>query len=485
MNIKELASYADMKIIDRRLDKSRALHPTTSGNCNSDELLFVYPRIGGGYSITPDKITGKPYAIVCDGTYAKLVKNIPLLITDNTRVALSHAAYLDNDLNNKNLKIVAITGTNGKTTTATFLSGILNHAGIRSGQIGTGIIKSAGENLADTNYSMTTPDPIELYSALGKFCHDNCPVAVIEATSHAIALDKLAPLKFERGIFTNLSSEHMDFHKSSEQYFSTKLSLFKKCRGGIFNIDDEYGERAYNLCDIPKTSVGIINRGEAYATDIESDGWHGTRFIYRETGLMSRVDIRLPGVFNVYNAMLAMRCAIELGLTPKEAKDGLASVNSVPGRMEVIRDEPVVIIDYAHTPVAMINVLKTLNKRKNNRQKLILVFGCGGERDQEKRPLMAQIAEKYADLIILTNDNSRGEKPEKIAKEIIIGFSARANYTYIPDRAKAIKRALESAGENDIVAIIGKGHEKYIIDSDGKHPFDERAIVDNFYSANE
>lgn len=482
MNLNLLIPRIKPKLVDRRLNGTRRLIPTTGNKLDENSLLFVYKRLNGEYSISPHDINRKPYALVCDTAYAEEVRDIPLIITAEPRAAYAHACYLYNEIDDNVMKLVAVTGTNGKTTTAELLASIFRYNGIPYGEIGTGKIKIGDSLLSDTDYSMTTPDPELLYSSLGKMQRAACKYVVMEATSHAMTLGKLAPLTFERGIFTNLSHDHLDFHGNTEEYYKAKLSLFDRCRGGIFNVDDEFAERAYNDAPHIKTSVGIISKADAYATDISTDGSLGSIFNYRERGLITRVELRLPGVFNIYNALLAMRCAIELGLTPKEAKDGIAALDKVDGRMEKVHTDPTVIIDFAHTPHAMENALKSLKRRKSSGQKLITVFGCGGERDKEKRPIMARIAEIHSDFVVLTSDNSRSEPTEEILWETERGFYNSNSFTVIPDRCRAIEYALGMAAKNDIVAILGKGHERYIIDSEGKHPFNEREIISSFYT---
>ena len=481
MNLNSLITHIKPILVDRGLRGSRPLIPATRGPINENHLLFVYKRLNGEYSISKNEIRERPYALVCDADYAKGIHDIPLIISDDPRAAYAYACYLYNEIDDSEMKIIAITGTNGKTTTASLLCSILKHSGISFGKICTGMIAIGDNVITDPEYSMTTPDPELLYSSLGEMKKAGCKYVVMEATSHAITLGKLAPLRFERGIFTNLSHDHLDFHGNAEEYYRAKLSLFDKCRGGIFNIDDEYGERAYNDSCIPKSSIGIINRADAYATDISSSGELGSIFNYREQGLITHVRLQLPGIFNIYNSLLAMRCAIELGISPKDAKDGLAALVRVEGRMETVHTSPTVIIDFAHTPYAMETVLKSIKRNKKYGQKLVTVFGCGGERDKEKRPIMARIAEMSSDFVILTSDNSRSESTEEIFKDTERGFSDTKSFITICDRKAAIEHALDLASKDDIVAILGKGHEKYIIDACGKHPFNEREIISSFF----
>ena len=329
--------------------------------------------------------------------------------------------------------------------------------------------------LTEDEYSMTTPDPSLLYTSLRKMQDAGCEYAVMEVSSHSLALNKTAPIKFEYAIFNNLSPEHMDFHKDMESYFESKLKLFQSAKRGLFNLDDSYSRRAYESVSCEKSSVGIIHDGDAYITDVSLLGLSGASFYYRQSRLIFGVKSPLLGSFNVYNSLIALRCVIDLGIKPCIAKRGLEEIKSVNGRMEIIRSDITVVIDYAHTPEAFNNCLKTLFKANNKRQKLICVFGCGGDRDKEKRRLMGKSADLYCDAVILTEDNSRTENLHSIISDIAKGICKE--YTFIESRADAIRYALRLANVGDTVAILGKGHEKYIINSSGTNPFDEKKIV--------
>lgn len=466
------------------LDIEAELIPTDKpSECGENSLLFVYRRVSGEYTALSPDIPEHIKAIVCEHDYTAPL-GIAIIRVADARRAYAYAHYLHNEINKSDMRLIAVTGTNGKTTTATIIHEILNSAGIKCGYVGTGKIKIGRDNVAESDYSMTTPDPHVLYSSLRKMLNDGCRAAVMEVSSHAIALGKVAPLKFECGIFTNLSHEHMDFHTDIEEYYKTKLSLFAQCKVGIFNVDDEYGERAAEAYPNSAVTVGIINRADNYCTDITFLGADGSQFLYHGKRAITQISTKLPGAFNVYNAALAICCAVNLGVSPRDAKNALAELCGVEGRMEKIHDNPTVIIDYAHTPYAMESVMKTLRAHKGT-GRLITVFGCGGERDKEKRPLMGRIAAKYSDISIITEDNSRGEEPAFIFSDILTGISDRSTVKVIPKREDAIIQALSDATDIDTVAIIGKGHEKYIIDSGGYRHFDEREIVAEYYSAAE
>lgn len=419
-------------------------------------------------------IHATPIAVICDQNLV-LPDNIPRILVENPRLALSNACYRYENIRLESTKIIGVTGTNGKTTTATLIKNILSEVGYKVGFIGTGKFEICKEDLTPKNYSMTTPDPTLLYSTIKEMERQNCDFIVMEISSHSLALDKLAPIKFDYSVFTNLSPEHMDFHQDMEDYFATKMKLFKNSKCSLFNIDDEYGRRAYSLADGKKISAGILWRGDVYANNLENHGFDGISYSYHGNGFSFRMSLPYPGLYNAYNSMLAAALCIEIGCKPCEVKKILAQTAPISGRFEIIKDKISVIIDYAHTSAAFKCIMSELAAIKGH-GRLTVVFGCGGERDKNKRPEMARIAEKYADRIILTADNSRKESTKDIISDIIKGFNL-GNYEIKENREDAITSAILCAKNGDTVAIIGKGPEKYNIDKDGYHPFDERKII--------
>lgn len=420
------------------------------------------------------KLKSLPIAVICDAN-AILPDNIPVIRVENSRLALSRTFFRYHSPDLENMKIIGVTGTNGKTSTATLICKVLSDEGYKTGFIGTGKIAIDGQEINDINYSMTTPDPDLLYSALRQMSDAGCTAVVMEVSSHALALDKVAPLRFDYGVFTNMSKEHTDFHGDMENYFTAKIKLFDLCHCGIFNVDDEYAKRAYGLCNTRKISAGIIWRGDCWATNIDNRGFDGVDYIYHQRDFSFKMKLSLPGIYNTYNSMLAAALCIDMGCKPCNVKTSLEQVSNIGGRYEIIKDKISVIIDYAHTPSAFESILKDLALIKGDKR-LTVIFGCGGNRDREKRPMMAKIAEKYASKIIVTSDNSRGEPTKDIICDIIRGFE-RGRYEIIEKRADAITEAIVNSQDGDIVAIIGKGPEKYNIDSGGYHPFDEKTII--------
>ena len=439
-------------------------------------LLFITEKVGNEDAVfDAGELTARPVAVVVSKAQRVIDGGIPIIRVGRVRAALSFALSNSYDIEYGRLKFIGVTGTNGKTTTATLIHHILRDAGYKAGFIGTGKIVSGTQTLCDSTYSMTTPDPTVLYPAIAKMQEDGCTYIVMEVSSHSIALGKIAPIKFEYSIFTNLDDDHLDFHKTKEDYFNTKMQLFKSSRAGLFNFDDEYSRRGYSLAECEKSSFGIIRQGDAYATEIEV-GISDSSFFYREKDLIARVKTNLPGAFNVYNSIAALRCTIDLGIKPCIAKRSLEGIRGIEGRMEIIKGDITVIIDYAHTPSAFYNCLKTVKQSVNAQQNAILVFGCGGNRDAFKRPIFGKYDEMLADTVVITEDNSREEELDKIISDITSGMSKRT-HKIIKDRASAIEYAVSTASPGDVVLIVGKGHEKYKITKDGYLPFDERKIV--------
>jgi UDP-N-acetylmuramoyl-L-alanyl-D-glutamate--2,6-diaminopimelate ligase len=364
------------------------------------------------------------------------------------------------------LKVAGITGTNGKTTTAFLLKHICERAALRCGLIGT-VRYEIGEEVLPSPH--TTPESLDLQELLARMRDSACKAAVMEVSSHAIAQERVAGVEFDALVFTNLTQDHLDFHGTLERYFETKASLFtqhapaqtRKRATAVINCDDRHGLELQSR--LPKQmralTYGVGNRADFRASNFKTE-LAGTSYQLDAQNRSFLVRLPLIGKFNIYNSLAALAAAVALGIPLRAAVLALATAPSVPGRLELVpaKRNFQVYVDYAHTDDALNNVLRTL--RELNPHKLIAVFGCGGDRDRAKRPLMGRAAEAYSDIAIITSDNPRSEDPAAIVRDIEKGFQ-KGGYEVILDRREAIERAISLAESRDIVLIAGKGHEAY------------------------
>jgi len=399
---------------------------------------------------------------------------VSYITVKNTRRAAAFA--FDNFYLNpsRRMKMYAVTGTNGKTTTASLLNAVFREAGFKSELIGT------------VTGPMTTPDPEMLYPHLKKLADSGIEYVVMEASSHALAYDKLAPIIFEGGIFTNLTPEHLDFHADMEDYFSAKAKLFEQCRRGYFNYDCAEGRRMYRgaPCDRFYYSIdeNCSDEVDFRAKNIEYMGISGSEYDLFANDMFINVKTPLPGKYNISNTISAAAAAIDAGIDRKILRDAIRKMKGAIGRMERVpcrRDDITVFIDYAHTPDALENLLRAVRSMMKAGQSLTVLFGCGGDRDRYKRPVMGAIASRLADHVIVTSDNSRSENPSDIIAAIIKGIDRERSYRVIEDRREAILTAIREAKSGEIIILAGKGHENYEISLQGKKYFDEREIVSN------
>ena len=428
---------------------------------------------------------GARWAVVEKGCAFCAPQGFPVLVAENTRRACALLYDAFSGFPSRKMKFIGVTGTNGKTSVTHLLRAILETSLCKCGIVGTVGCQSDGKPLsyrmANQLANMTTPDPAELYPVLAKMAQDGVEYVLMEATSHALALGKLEPIAFEAAIFTNLTPDHLDFHGTMEAYAKAKTELFRKSKLSVINLDSPFADdMIHAAAGRVVTCSQTYRKADYLAGEITDLGQNGVS--YRLEGKHSRLLIQcaIPGAFSVTNSMQAAVCAKELGFGAAAIKDALASVGGVKGRMERLKLGPAadfsVIIDYAHTPDALEKLLKTA-KEINPGGRTVLVFGCGGDRDRSKRPVMGAIAEKYADAVIVTSDNSRSEDPNAIIREILGGMNRPEKISVIPDRKTAIEAAVLSAREGDLILLAGKGHEEYEISGEGRKPFHEREIV--------
>ena len=444
-----------------------------STNPKTQEKDFLLILTKDEYIIS-DFTDNMPIAVIC-GINTILPNNIPSIRVVNPRATLANAYFRYEKIDLNSCTLIGITGTNGKSSTAGFIHETLSNLGHKVGLIGTGKISIGNKVITNDRYSMTTPDPSMLYPTLRRMTDEGCDIIVMEVSSHALALDKLAPLKFDYGLFTNLTPEHLDFHQNIDNYFLAKNKLFSMSKCGIFNIDDPYARKAMKLFEGRKISSGIVFRGDVYATNIDNHGLNGINYIYHGLDFYFKLQLKTPGLFNVYNSMMAIAACIDIGEKPCLVKECMKEITPIAGRYQIIQDDITVVIDYAHTDYAFYNILKELHGLKTKAE-ITVIFGCGGMRDKTKRPKMAETAERFANKIIITTDNPRTEDPKEIIADIIKGFKNTC-YVINENRKDAIRTAILSATTGEIIAILGKGCEKYFINAAGYIDYDEEKIV--------
>jgi len=439
-----------------------------------------------GHTYIEDAVKAGAVCVIAEAD-AEMEKDygIPIIKTVNTRRAAAYLYHAWYGFPSRRMRIIGVTGTNGKTSVTHMLKAILEAALCRCGIVGTVGCESAGRALTshqtDPCANMTTPDPEELYRILWEMAEDGVEYVLMEVTSHALALDKVAPIDFSAAVFTNLTPEHLDFHKDMESYARAKQKLLARSALCVLNGDSDYLQTMRSAC-LGRTVICSERRIADYTAEEVSADACGVSYRLESPRMRQRLFCPVAGSFTVMNSMEAAVCALELGISPSAVKEGLASISGIRGRMERVRlghgANFTVLIDYAHTPDALENLLVTAKRMKRGTEgRLVVLFGCGGDRDRGKRPVMGSIASKYADHVILTSDNSRGEDPKTIIEEILAGVDPKTPTDVIISREEAIAHAVIHAKEGDLILLAGKGHEKYEITRQGRRDFDEKKAV--------
>jgi len=450
-----------------------------------DMFICIRGFHADGHDYIEDALARGAAAVVVEGALGRtLPQNVQKIEVGDSRhaAAMLYDAWYGHP--SRKLKLIAVTGTNGKTSVTHMLLSIFEAGMHKCGLIGTVHCRSAGRTLdirgSDPLANMTTPDPEQLYQMLDIMARDGVEYVFMEATSHALALKKLDAMQFETAIFTNLTPEHLDLHGDMENYFLTKSTLFSMCKTAILNVDDPYGRRLAAEVPCHRLTCSVGGAADFTAEDVHELGVDGNEYFVSSSRIRFTVRSPLPGRFNIINTLQAAACAAWLGIAPSVIKEALASLTGIAGRMERIKLGKVtdfsVFVDYAHTPDALTNLLMTARGIRQKGQRVVLVFGCGGDRDKSKRAVMGRIATELADVCIVTSDNSRSEEPQDIIRDILEGASG-GSIVVIPDRTEAIRYAVRHAKSGDVILLAGKGHEQYEIDKTGKHPFDEREIA--------
>ena len=402
--------------------------------------------------------------------------NIPYVLTGSTRrgLALASRSFFGDPAGA--MKVIGVTGTNGKTTTTTLIKQIIEKTlGAKVGLIGTN-----GNMIGDTFLptERTTPESYELYKLFREMANAGCGYAVMEVSSHALYLDRVCGITFEVGVFSNLTQDHLDFHKTMDAYAAAKAILFTVCRHGVINIDDPYAEIMLNAATCPVMTYSVDNDSAdlvAKRLKMHSDS---VEFCALTTGNIEAIRLGIPGRFSVYNGLAAYGACLQLGIAPKAIASALNECHGVKGRAEVVptgRDFTI-LIDYAHTPDALENIISTVKEIAKGRT--VTLFGCGGDRDRTKRPIMGRVASELSDFVIVTSDNPRTEEPGAIIADILEGMKDTTTpYTVIENRREAIAWAIRNAQPDDVIILAGKGHETYQILGREKVHFDEREAV--------
>ena len=460
----EITADLEMEIVDIAYDSRQV----------TDRSLFVAVTgfSADGHKFIPMAAEKGAVAVLCE---KRPEMEIPYILVENTRraLALASASFFGHPA--EEMQFIGVTGTNGKTTSTYLLKEILEKTlGAKVGLVGT-IQNMIGQEVLETE--RTTPESYELQKLFREMADKGCTHVVMEVSSHALVLDRVAGIPFEVGLFTNLTQDHLDFHGTMEEYRKAKAMLFRMCRIGVFNLDDPASGPMLAESDcIPMT----------YARDRSADLRAENAVLHSDSVEFSAqycdetvpVRLQIPGGFSVYNALGVLGAAIALGIPLKDAAAALREAKGVKGRVEVVptpgRDYTV-LIDYAHTPDSLENVLTSVKGFCKGR--VIGVFGCGGDRDNTKRPIMGEIGARLSDIALVTSDNPRTEDPQKIINMILAGIPDRSNCVVEPDRRKAIRLAMAMAEKDDIIVLCGKGHETYQILGTVKTHLDEREEV--------
>ena len=419
-------------------------------------------------------IVSKPVTVPAD---------VCVITVDDTRQAMMVCVPYFFDYPANRMRMVGVTGTNGKTTTTHMIRHILKAQGFKVGVIGTVHIM-----IGDTSYPIhnTTPDVVDLQHILHQMVQENVEYCVMEVSSHALALGRVSGVEFDTAVFTNLTQDHLDFHKTFENYLAAKCKLFEQVsapnqvkdnKGAVINIDDSYGYRVMEKTTAPTITYSTLGKGTLNASDVHMST-KNSQYTVNYKGESYPVSMNTTGLFNVYNTLAAIGACLQEGISMEAIDTALKTFSSVPGRFELIEEgqDFAVVVDYAHTPDGLQNILETAKAIKENR--IIIVFGCGGDRDATKRPIMGRIAAEYGDKIYVTSDNPRTEDPVQIVKDVEVGVKEAlrggTSYEVIVDRREAINHAIHDAKAGDIVIIAGKGHENYQILKNETIHFDDR-----------
>ncbi len=457
-------------------------------SCDSKNIRpdFIFIAVKGhklnGHQFIVEAVSRGAKAVISQDDFFPPAQIIKILVKD-VRIILPRLAANFFNHPAKKLKVIGITGTNGKTTIAYLLDDILNKAGFKVGLIGTIQYRLNHRIIPATN---TTPGPIEMQGFLREMADNNLSHVVMEVSSHALDQHRVDEIDFETAVFTNLTLDHLDYHKNFENYFSAKAKLFEKLKPAgkaVINIDDPYGLKLKNKIKKNILSYALKQKADIWARNIKLS-LEGSEFSLITPVGSFKLKTKLIGLHNVYNILAVVGAAVSLNISLDTMRESLSLSQGAPGRLEPVEEGQLfkVFIDYAHTDDALRNVLTILKEVKKG--KIFLLFGCGGDRDKTKRPLMARAASGLADWVVITSDNPRREEPQQIINEIERGIpKGFKNYSKILDREEAIEKIISMAQKDDIILIAGKGHENYQIFKDTITPFNDKEMARKYLRA--
>ncbi|TXI98480.1 MAG: UDP-N-acetylmuramoyl-L-alanyl-D-glutamate--2,6-diaminopimelate ligase [Chryseobacterium cucumeris] len=448
----------------------------------TENSLYIAMRgtVVDGHSFIASAIEKGAAAIVCEEFPETLVENVTYIQVKDSSKALGHLASNFYGNPSQKLKLIGVTGTNGKTSVSTLLFDVFKNLGYPAALLSTVEIRIGEEIIPATH---TTPDVITINRILAEAVEKGCEFAFMEVSSHGIAQNRIEGLHFKIAGFTNLTHDHLDYHKTFEEYLKTKKRFFDQLEDtaiAITNVDDKNGNVMLQNTKAKKKSYALKTMADYHGKLLEVD-FNGMLLNFNGKEFWTT----LTGKFNVYNLLLVFGIAAELGFEQDEILQAISKLKRVSGRFETFKSDGGIffIVDYAHTPDALENILDSINDIRTKNERLITVFGCGGDRDHSKRPEMGNIATKKSTLAIITSDNPRTEDPAQIIKEIEAGVEPQnfSKYTSIPDRKEAIKMAIKFAEPKDIVLVAGKGHENYQEINGVKHHFDDKEVINELW----
>ncbi|OFI07548.1 UDP-N-acetylmuramoyl-L-alanyl-D-glutamate--L-lysine ligase [Clostridium acetireducens DSM 10703] len=474
MNLKELLQGVDYKELKGTTNINIEKVEYDSRKVSKGDLFICIEGYAtDGHKYAENAVEKGAKVIICEKDI-DIKGDITIIKVSNSRKALAviGANYFQNP--SKKLKVIGITGTNGKTTSTFMIKSILEAAGYKVGIVGT-IANYIGDK--KIHAERTTPESFELQKLFKDMVDEKVDYCVMEVSSHSLYLDRVYGVEFCEAIFTNLTQDHLDFHKTFENYYNAKLILFKNSKNSIINIDDKYGERVFKDVNNNKITYSIEKKSDVKADNIKMHS-RGIEFDINYKGEKSNIGIHIPGKYNVLNALGSAAACLNEGISLEIVKKGLENLLFVPGRCEIVTKKYnlgfEVIVDYAHTPDGLENILSTA--REFTKGRLISVYGCGGDRDRTKRPIMGKIGSELSDIAVITSDNPRTEDPMLIIEDVIKGID-KENYIVVENRREAIKKAMEIAQKDDVIVVAGKGHEDYQILKDKTIHFDEREVI--------